>query len=262
MPALAVRASTPYGSRMKWMVSATTDRGLQRPTNEDAHRCRPEVGLFLVADGMGGHAAGEIASTMAADIVEHATVEALEAGPTAAPIETVLCGAIRQAHDAILDHAAREPEKSGMGTTLTALLLHAETATFHIAHVGDSRAYRLRSGRLSQLTTDHTWVQQQVELGRLTALEARTHPLSSVLTHALGASGPAPEPDVVCGDLAVDDLFLLCTDGLSGMIDDADLTALLDRPIPLETIAAQLIDAANLRGGVDNITVVLVRVTE
>ena len=131
-----------------------------------------------------------------------------------------------------------------------------------IGHMGDSRAYRMRAGSLVQLTHDHTWVQQQVELGRLTALEARTHPLSSVLTHALGASGPAPEPDVVCGDLAVDDLFLLCTDGLSGMIDDADLTALLDQPIPLETIAAQLIDAANLRGGVDNITVVLVRVTE
>ncbi|HEX7119126.1 MAG TPA: Stp1/IreP family PP2C-type Ser/Thr phosphatase [Longimicrobiales bacterium] len=245
---------------MRWIATGITDRGLRREANEDAYRIREDAGLFLVADGMGGHAAGEVASTMAAAIVESETVRALEAGTDARPCE-ILRDAVEQAHRAILDHAARDPATTGMGTTLTATLLRAAQRTIHIAHVGDSRAYRLRDHDLARLTTDHTWVQQQVDDGRLTEAEARAHPLSSVLTRAVGGPIDALDVDLVDTDLADEDLLLLCTDGLSGTVDDADLRAILDRPLPLETLAAQLVEAANLRGGPDNITAVLIRVT-
>ncbi|HEX6939121.1 MAG TPA: Stp1/IreP family PP2C-type Ser/Thr phosphatase [Longimicrobiales bacterium] len=242
---------------MRWSASGITDRGLRRASNEDVYRIREDVGLFLVADGMGGHAAGEVASAMAAQIVEQEVVRALDTGAAGA----ILRAAVEHAHRAILARAATDPDTAGMGTTLTAALLRPAERTLHIAHVGDSRAYRLRDGVLTRLTTDHTWVQRLVDSGRLTAAEARVHPLASVLTRALG--GPAEEfdVDILAEDLAAGDLILLCTDGLTAALDDADLRAILDRPLPLETLAAQLVEAANLHGGPDNITAVLIRAT-
>ena len=243
---------------MNWHATGITDRGLRRSTNEDVYRVREDVGLFLVADGMGGHAAGEVASAIAADVVEREGADALVEG---APIGPALRQAVRHAHHAILARAAEEPEKAGMGTTITALTLHPNEARFQIAHVGDSRAYRLRGGTLEQLTTDHTWVQREVETGRLSPTEARAHPYANILTRALGTPGEEPEIDLVEGDVVAGDLILLCTDGVTSLIEDDDLHAIVGQSLPLETLAAQIVEAARIRGGHDNITAILIRAT-
>ncbi|MFS8636725.1 MAG: Stp1/IreP family PP2C-type Ser/Thr phosphatase [Gemmatimonadota bacterium] len=242
---------------MNWIATGITDRGLRRPSNEDVFRVREDIGLFLVADGMGGHAAGDVASGIAAEVVERETSRALEAG--AAPSAKLLAEAVEAAHRAIVDRSEAEPALSGMGTTLTAALVEADASLLHLAHVGDSRAYLLRDGELRRLTRDHTWVQQQVDTGRLSEAEARIHPGANVLLRALGGNAESVEVDTDQVPLSAGDLLLLCTDGLSGTVDDGDLLAILDRPLPLETIANQLVEAARLRGGPDNITAVLVR---
>lgn len=241
---------------MEWIATGITDRGLRRPSNEDAYRIREDVGLFLVADGMGGHAAGEVASGIAAEIVERETVRALKSG--AAP-GAALSDAIRAAHREIVARAEAEPALSGMGTTLTAALFEPAVGLLHLAHVGDSRAYLLRDGELRRLTRDHTWVQQQVDQGRLSEAESRTHPYANVLLRALGGAEDTVEVDAGHMSISAGDLVLLCTDGLSGTVDDADLREILDRPLPIETLAEQLVEAAKLRSGPDNITAVLVR---
>ncbi len=241
---------------MEWIATGITDRGLRRPSNEDVYRIREDVGLFLVADGMGGHAAGEVASGIAAEIVERETVRALESGASPG---AALTDAIRAAHHAIHEQAEAEPELSGMGTTLTAALLEPAAGLLHLAHVGDSRAYLLRGGELRRLTRDHTWVQQQIDDGRLSEAESRTHPYANVLLRALGGPDDALEVDASQTRIRAGDLVLLCTDGLSGTVDDADLREILDRPLPLEALAEQLVEAAKLRSGPDNITAVLVR---
>lgn len=146
-----------------------------------------------------------------------------------------------------------------MGTTLTALALATDDRSFTIAHIGDSRAYLYRQGALTQLTADHTWVQQQVDAGLLTPEEARRHPLASMLTRALGISDD-PEVDIIHGELEPGDLILLCSDGLTGMVDDAELAAILARDdLPLDGLARELTAAANRNGGMDNITAILIR---
>lgn len=244
---------------MHCIASGITDRGLRRPSNEDVYRIRVDIGLFLVADGMGGHAAGDVASGIAAEVVERETERALEAGSPPGP--TPLANAVRAAHRAIVARAMAEPALTGMGTTLTAALFDPVASLLHLAHVGDSRAYLFRRGKLRRLTRDHTWVQQQVDSGRLSEAEARTHPNANVLLRALGGSDATVEVDTVQIAISAGDLVLLCTDGLSGTVEDADLRAILDRPLPLESIAEQLVEAAKLRSGPDNITAVLVRFT-
>ena len=226
---------------------AQTDVGRRRRNNEDHLFADPRRGVFAVADGMGGHAAGEVASEMAV-----AAVAAAAADPDS------LVQAVRAANTAILTRGTQERDKDGMGTTLTALALSVHERRFRIAHVGDSRAYLLRGGALEQLTVDHTWVQQRVDCGDLTPEQARTHPLSSVLTRSLGIDD-AVEVDVVTGELRENDLFLLCSDGLTGMLADDELRAQLREERPLAETAGALVRAANDAGGTDNITVVLVR---
>jgi protein phosphatase len=156
-----------------------------------------------------------------------------------------------------MDAAAADPERSGMGTTATVIQLHG--GAYFGVHVGDSRAYLFRHGELSRLTTDHTWVQEQVDQGILTEAAARVHPYSSVLTQALGTTGDV-EPDTFSGDALPGDLFLLCSDGLMAVLDDADIAQVLGAETSLEVRGKGLVDAANAGGGPDNITVVLVRV--
>jgi PPM family protein phosphatase len=242
-------------AEIRWHSAGLTHRGLLRPVNEDALLLRPDSRIAAVADGMGGHAAGDVASRIA--------VEALDAAMGAAPPERqpaltrMLLHAFEAANTAILEYAAAHVECSGMGTTLTALAPLPQASQCVIAHVGDSRCYRMRGGELTQATHDHTWVQRQVDAGMLTPLQARHHPLSSVLNRVLGtrAVGPA---DTRVLDVVRGDLFLLCTDGLTTMVEDEDLQALLAREASLEQHARALVEAANLRGGRDNITVVLV----
>lgn len=232
-----------------------TDRGRMRARNEDALLLSPARGLFAVADGMGGHAGGDVASRIAVDVLDE---RMLAAGPEPGP--TAVAAAIRAGQDAILRAARAEPGLDGMGTTLTALQLRPEPGTCVIGHIGDSRAYRARDGVLSQLTRDQTWVQDQVDRGALTPAQARTHPRAAILTHALGIELGELEIQILEPACEPGDLFLLCSDGLTAALTDEDIGEILTAPPGLEDAARALINAANAAGGPDNITVALVRI--
>ena len=242
---------------MSWSSAGLTDRGRRRPRNEDSMLLRPGARIYAVADGMGGHAAGNVASRTAVDVLASAFVRPPSPRIRAATLSRRLLDVFDTANRAILDHAAAHRECAGMGTTLTAFAPLAGSTQCVMAHIGDSRAYRLRAGSLTQLTRDHTWVQQQLDAGMLTPAQARHHPLASVLSRVLGTDAVGPA-DTLVADAAPGDVFLLCSDGLTTMLDDVDISAILDRAQPLEQRARDLIDAANQRGGVDNSTVVLI----
>lgn len=247
--------------------AALTDVGRVRAHNEDAFLAEPTVGLYAVADGMGGHAAGEVASAMAIETLRERLAGREAPDPRAsdpADLRDRLAQTLRDAGRAIHDRGRERPEQRGMGTTATSLLLRPDGGLL-IGHVGDSRAYRLRGGELSRMTRDHTVVQERVERGELTPEQARHHPASGVLTRALGVP-EAITPDTHAGEWEEGDLYLLCSDGLTGMLSDDELRRTLrsggaesGRPEALEELARALVDAANERGGRDNVTVVLVR---
>jgi PPM family protein phosphatase len=223
-----------------------TDPGRRRRRNEDAYVVAPP--LFAVADGMGGAQAGEVAARLAtAAFREYHEADEL-------PGEERLAAIIQEANRRIYERARVDTEVSGMGTTVTAALL--EAGRIVIGHVGDSRAYRLRSGRLEQLTDDHSLVADLVRGGRISPQEAETHPQRSVITRALGT-----DPEVDVDSLAVDaesgDVYLICSDGLTTMIGDEEILAILGRAKSLESAGKDLVKAANRRGGEDNVTVVL-----
>jgi PPM family protein phosphatase len=248
----------PIGQQMRWHSCALTDRGRRRRRNEDAVLELPESRLYAVADGMGGHRAGDVASRLAVDALAASFARAPSPRIRAGALTRRLLDAFDRANDTILAHAAAQPECTGMGTTLTALSPLPVRPQCVIAHVGDSRAYRLRRGELQQLTNDHTWVQQQVDAGMLTPVEARHHRLSSVLHRVLGTSAVGPADSFVV-DAAPGDMFLLCSDGLTTMLDDEAVRQLLSRDAPLDTLARSLVDRANELGGQDNITVLLLQ---
>jgi len=231
-----------------------------RAGNEDSFHadCLPAYGVFIVADGMGGHAAGEVASAMAVQIV---TRELTNLGDVAAGTDDeaprVLGEALRIANRAIYDRTISEADKQGMGTTVSALVLAG--SRYMIAQVGDSRVYLLRDGELVQLTKDHSYVQEQVDAGYLTAEQARFHPYSNVITRCVGA-GSDVQPDLYVGDVHAGDTFLVASDGLTGMVDDRRLAQLLaSRAAPARIVDAMIAEA-NGRGGLDNITAIVVRV--
>lgn len=257
--AAPLHAAPASRTLVNWRSSGFTHRGLRRRRNEDALLVRPTARLYAVADGMGGHAAGDVASRLATDVLADAFVRPPSPRIGAATLARRLIDVFDRANRAILEHAATEPSCAGMGTTLTALAPLSAAPQCVIAHVGDSRAYRMRAGVLEQLTRDHTWVQQQVDAGMLTPLQARHHPMSSVLHRVLGtpAEGPA---DTLVVDVQPGDVFMLCSDGLTNMVDDDGIAAILSRcPVEpeLDGVARDLIETANLAGGHDNITVVL-----
>jgi PPM family protein phosphatase len=242
--------------KLAWEAAGITDVGLVRSGNEDALLVDAERGVFLVADGMGGHAAGEVASAIAATAVGAALRQGVDEGLRADALAASMAEAFRLANHAILGWTTDHPQTTGMGTTCTSLVV-CDDGTFRAAHIGDSRMYVVRDGELVQVSRDHTWVQQEVDAGRLTERAARTHRLSHVLTRALGAD--LDEPDVYAGTFLPGDVVLLCTDGLTGMLGDRILRRVLVRPDPLQELLATLVDGANRRGGRDNITAVIVR---
>jgi protein phosphatase len=246
---------------MKWIYAGRSDVGKVRPGNEDALFADVERGVFIVADGMGGHVAGEVASKIVTETVGPGVGEAIEDGLSGTELEVRILDLIEEANRAILKRADSEPEKRGMGTTLTLLVL-VPGSSYLIDQVGDSRGYLLRDGVLSQVTRDHTVVQQQVDRGALTPEQARDHPLSHILTRALGTEADV-EADSYGDTVQPGDTFLLCSDGLSGMLGDDAIQAILTMPSedPQE-VADALVDAANDAGGLDNITAVVVSVTE
>src|SRR5258705_5211355 len=215
----------------------------------------PDRGIFVVADGMGGHAAGEVASEMAVRIVAD-EIHSVR-GLTDDQVAERMRAAIRTANGSIFQRTLTEHDKRGMGTTVTALTLF-ETR-FLIGQVGDSRAYLMLDGRLSQLTKDHSSVQQQVDAGYLTPEQARTHPYSNVITRCVGANSDVM-PDIYVGTVRPKDVFLLASDGLTGMLEDYQLQDLLSpERMPQDEVDA-LITEANRHGGLDNITAIIVRV--
>lgn len=226
-----------------------SDRGRHRELNEDAYVVNPPY--FAVADGMGGAQAGEVASQLAADAVR-------EHRPNLPPEER-LAAIAREANRRIYSLAARDERRRGMGTTLTAALVNGDEVA--IGHVGDSRAYRWRDGRLEQLTRDHSLVAELQRSGQLTPEAAEQHPQRSVITRALG-----PEADVEVDTYTVParagDVFLLCSDGLTTMLSDDEIAAILERARDLEDAAQTLVRAANQSGGRDNITVILFRLED
>lgn len=233
---------------MKFVWASGSHPGRVRDNNED--RVYPESDgrtseplLVAVADGMGGHAAGEVASRIAIE-------EAAET--TGNPERRVKTG-----NEAIIDAVLERPSLAGMGTTLTLAQLDP-IGRVTIGHVGDSRAYLLRDGELRQLTVDHSFVQEEVEAGRMTEAEARSHPKRGLITRALGL-GRDVEVDVKRSRLLVDDRLLICSDGLNSMIEDEHIAEILAKGSPSEAAWA-LIEAANQAGGQDNVSVVVVHV--
>lgn len=231
-------------------ASGLTDTGRRRLGNEDAFVCDPPV--FAVADGMGGAQAGELASRLAA-----AALEERAAGLRG---EAAVAALVREANDRIFRRAIADPATAGMGTTVTVAVVDEAAGTLAIGHVGDSRAYRLRSGALEQLTSDHSLVAELVRSGRLTKEEADQHPHRAVITRSVGTE-QAVDVDTITVSLQEGDLYLLCSDGLTTMVtDDVILSLALAAGGNPDELAGTLVDAANAGGGEDNITVVVFEV--
>ena len=237
---------------MNLCAAARSDVGRKRRGNEDCYAAAADLGLYLVADGMGGHTAGQVASEIAAQ----ASVDALRTLVDAsASLTDKLRYSVAAANREILDTAQRKPELSGMGTTLVALLVGPDRVA--LAHVGDSRAYLIRAGRIRQLTDDHSLVAELVRRHEITETAARGHPHRHVLTRALGVRRSV-EPDLAELTPASEDIFVLCSDGLTGHVRDAEIAEVATTAGDLDSACEQLVDLANDRGGEDNITVLLV----
>jgi protein phosphatase len=232
---------------MRVVVGVATDIGRVRERNEDSYLVEPP--LYAVADGMGGARGGAVASSLALDTVE----ELFRDGKASLP------EMIRSANRAVFERSISDRKVSGMGTTLTATTVDEQGA--HLGHVGDSRAYLLRAGALRQLTDDHTLVNRMVKAGEITPQEAGTHPHRNVLTRSIGT-----EPEVVVDEndvpLIDDDRLLLCSDGLTGMVTEPQIQAILETTPDPQEAANRLITAANRAGGIDNITVVILDIHE
>jgi protein phosphatase len=242
---------------VRLLHAARTDVGMIRSGNEDnfAVNANGDHGLFVVADGMGGHAAGEVASEMAVQTLERElnAIRNLDDRGAADRVSDALKMANRNIHDRTIT----EVDKQGMGTTASVLLVSG--MRYMIGQVGDSRVYLLRDGALQQLTKDHSYVQEQVDAGFLTPEQARYHPYSNVITRCVGAS-PEVQPDIYSGETKIGDLFLVASDGLTGMVDDRRLQMLLMSRAEPERKVRDLIAEANGRGGLDNITAIVVQV--
>lgn len=239
-----------------YTAAAVTDRGRKRPSNEDAFGFSVENGVYVVCDGMGGAAAGEIASSLAVDEVLRALNGRAKPDNHAAPVPELAGQAIFAANQAIFSRSQRNQKLSGMGTTLVGLIVE-ESRTW-VVNIGDSRCYRLRGRRLEQLTEDHSLVEEQVRMGRMTRTEAQRSPLKNVITRALGTQNRIT-PDIFEFEAQPNDLFLLCSDGLTRELSDALIESLLSVDLALEELCARLVNAAKKAGGHDNITCLLVR---
>ena len=249
------------GGMMKISVMAATDTGRVRDHNEDDYvalggkESPPGVdALLVVADGMGGHAAGEVASKMTVEgIVQSLNDQGKESSKLEGNAFGVFLGKVLEDVNQDVWQAAQEDDKRGMGTTCTLAAIRGDQ--MFLAHIGDSRAYLLREGELHQVSKDHSWVEDAVDQGVITREQARTHPNRNVITRAIGLD-QQPQIDTSAMALADGDLLLLCSDGLNSMIPDEDIHRILTSSGP-EDVCQALIDAANNQGGDDNTTVVI-----
>lgn len=242
--------------------SALTDVGRLRANNEDAVVVDEEHGVVVLADGMGGYNAGEVASALAVEMISAELGRWLQQASAVATMRDVrrameIC--VDSANREIFDTANTHEAYTGMGTTLVMAVVHG--ATLAVGHVGDSRAYRWRAGELVQLTRDHSLLQEQLDIGLITPEEAATSANRNLVTRALGVEDTVLL-DVQEVPLEAGDIYLLCSDGLNDMLADADIAAALDAAEALDTLCRRLIDSANDAGGRDNVSVALIRVVE
>lgn len=245
----------------------STDVGLLRNLNEDCFRIDDSSRVYVVADGMGGHNHGEVASQIAVDTIlgfieertDHDGTLPIGYDANLREASNRLKRSIHVAHDEVLAAIRKDGSLIGMGTTVVGAIYDGPMIA--IAHVGDSRGYRLRDGHLELLTQDHTWVNEQVVAGYLSEDQAKSHPLKNVVTRALGGDNEVVV-DVIETPARVDDLFLLCSDGLTTMLSDQEIHERLAGSTDLAEIGNRLIRDANARGGFDNVTVVLMRVID
>jgi len=255
---------------MKISGIGLTDIGRKRQLNEDYYICDNQQSIYLVADGMGGVAGGELASKMAVDTFVTKIHPFLQDDDVTLPFElkgnngyipSLMKYAIEEANATVYQYGLNDPSMKGMGTTFTAAILYE--GTLYVGHIGDTRLYRLRGREIAQLSEDHTLVQQLVNEGHITPQEARYHPKKNVITRSLGPK-PKIKIDIFSETLIPGDIYLLCSDGLYGMVEEEDFSnALLAlESNDLEDIGKQLIDLANEGGGKDNITLVLFRIEE
>ena len=248
---------------MRIHAAGKTDVGCVRKHNEDSLLVDESLGLFVVADGLGGHAAGEVASQIVVDTIARFVGETLEKDrtwpqeydPSLSYDGNRLRVALLLSDQAIAEDIRRIPERETMGSTVVAGLFHGARVT--LAHVGDSRAYLLNPEGIRQVTRDHSWVAEQVANGVLTPSEARVHPFRNVITQALGNAGEL-EIEVQDLELGKSDRLLLCSDGLSGMIGDKQIWDIVDRSENFQTAVESLISVAREYGGEDNITAILI----
>lgn len=247
---------------MRLTCAARTDPGRRRENNEDSFCTREDLGLFIVADGMGGHVAGEIASRLVVQEVERFVAATPSAAAAHAPglggtgsAGDRLGAALVEANRLLATRIAEDAALEGMATTAVALL--SEAGDIALAHVGDSRAYLWRGGHLTQLTRDHSWVEEQVRAGRLTEEAARRHPWRHVVTRAV-SGGTELEVEVAALALEQGDRILLCSDGLSTVVADGGIAEALGMDRPSHEACDELVRRANTAGGPDNVTVVLI----
>ncbi len=252
---------------MRLSSAWATDKGLRRSINEDSVSVREDLRLFVVADGMGGHAAGEVASRAAVEGI----VSFVEATQTISPDQTWpipfdpelsmnanrLRAGFRMGNWRLAEQIASSSELRGMATTAVAMLIDGGTGT--LAHVGDSRAYRLRDGQLERLTRDHSWVEEQIRVGALSETAARRHPWRNIVTRALSGSEDL-EVDIQEVSLQSGDRLLLCSDGVFTVLDDDQISDVLRREADLDSLCHALIQGANDGGGPDNVTAVVLEV--
>jgi PPM family protein phosphatase len=257
---------------MKIISCGITDIGRKRQRNEDSYLVNDKLKLYVVADGMGGHAGGEFASKIAVSTVEEIFKGDDRAKSKVAPsyLDTEapkgedifeqdrLKDAITRAGSMIVRRASEEPELRGMGTTSTVILFMEDKA--YIAHVGDSRCYCVRDGKITQITEDHSLVHEQLKSGLITEEEARTHQLKNIITRSVGVQEEV-EVDTIVWKVLNDDRYLLCSDGLSNMVTDQEIEQVVKTFEP-EDAGRLLVEKANQRGGDDNITLIVLRVTD
>ncbi len=259
---------------MKVLSCGITDIGRKRQRNEDSYLVNDKIGLYIVADGMGGHAGGEFASKIAVSTVEE-IIRGEDRAKSNVPMQTYLDAsdqssstegqeqdrlkdAINRAGNMIVRRAFEDPELKGMGTTSTVMFVSSDKA--YIAHVGDSRAYCVREGQIIQITEDHSLVHEQLKSGLITEEEAKTHQLKNIITRSVGVQEEV-EVDTVVWKIQPGDSYLLCSDGLSNMVHDEELQEIISK-YNVEQGARELVDLANQRGGEDNITLILLKVFE
>ena len=247
---------------VQWHGAGATHTGLVRPTNQDAFLVANDLGLWIIADGMGGHAGGDVASRITVEAIHNYIVEhaGLDSARNADEIPSLLRSAVGYANEAVLAHAKANPEFTGMGTTVVLLYLPAPSSHLAwVAHAGDSRAYLIRDQEISALTRDHTVLEEHIQQGLLPKSTPASHPLGHKLTRGVGVNSTI-ESDISAIKFKLEDEFLLFSDGLNKVLSDDQIldTLLTMGTEPPEHKCQAFIDQANERGGVDNTTVILI----